>query len=109
MYMYIPCKYEYVFLDKSNPPTLPQLLKLDIPLHVADKYKSFGIFLLDDKNGNKTAVIENDCRGAAEKITTAVLTKWLRGGGMDVAWESLIEVLRNCKLISLANNIQEEL
>ena len=76
---------------------------------MADKYESFGIFLLKDDNGSKMAVIKNNCRGDAENITMTVLKKWLQGGGMSPAWESLVEALRKCNLKYLADNIQEQL
>ena len=98
-----------ICIGTSKPPALPQLLELNIPLHVADKYDSFGIFLLNDGTGDKMAIIKNDCRGYAKDITRAVLKEWLQGGGMSPTWESLIEALRKCKLISLADNIQKEL
>ena len=118
VYIYPPYKnagFNHIFLcncigtSTCKLPTLPQLLELDIPLHVADKYMWFGIFLLKDDTGNKMAIHENDCRGYAKDITRAVLKEWLQGGGMSPTWESLIEALRKCKLISLADNIQKEL
>ena len=108
MYMYPRLILLSICIGTSKPPTLPQLLELYIPLHVADKYESFGIFLLNDDNGDKMAIIKNDCRGYAKDITRAVLKEWLQGGGMSPTWESLIEALRKCKLISLADNIQKE-
>ena len=71
---------------------------------MAEKYESFGIFLLKD-DGSTINSIKSDCRYIAADITTAILKRWLRGGGMDVTWESLVDVLRKCKLISLADNI----
>ena len=88
-------------------PTLPELLKLKIPLRVRDKYESFGVFLLNDATGDKVAVIEHDCGGKAEKITTAILKEWLKGGGMNVTWESLVEALSQCEQLTwLANEIK---
>ena len=66
----------------------------------------FGIFLLNDDTGDKMAVIKHNCQGDAEKITRAILTAWLRGGGISVSWESLVETLRKCELSLLADQIQ---
>ena len=111
-HMYITNVYDLsnviCIIGTSKHPTLPQLLELDIPLHVADKYESFGIFLLND-NGSTINSIKSDCHYITADITTAILKKWLQGVSMDVTWESLVEVLRKCKLFSLADNIQEEL
>ena len=51
------------------------------------------------------AVIKNDCRGEAEKITLQILKKWMEGGGMSVTWESLVITLRKCDLL-LADQIE---
>ena len=40
-----------VFLGEF--PSLPELLRLKIPQHVATKHKTFGIFLLDDATGSR--------------------------------------------------------
>ena len=71
---------------RDNEPIVPQLLEINIPLRVGDKYDSFGIYLLNDDTGDKMAVIRNNCQGDAEKITRAILTAWLRGGGISVSW-----------------------
>ena len=86
-------------------PTLPELLELNIPFHVADNYELFGTFLLQDDTGHKVDIIEHNRRGDAEGITTAILKKWLQGGGMSVTWESLIEALKKCKASYLANQL----
>ena len=72
-------------------------------------YEMFGIFLLNDETGDKMAVIKNNCRGDAMKITTAILREWFKGGGMSVTWGSLITALRKCTLLSLADQIEEQL
>ena len=51
------------------------------------------------------AVIENDFRGKAEKITLQTLEIWMEGDGMSVTWESLIIALRKCSPL-LANQIK---
>ena len=51
------------------------------------------------------AVIKNDCRGEAEKITLQTLEKWMEGDGMSVTWESLIIALRKCAPL-LADQIE---
>ena len=80
-----------------------------MPLRVRDKYRTFGIILLQDDTGEKMAIIDNDCRGKAEEITLSVLGKWVRGGGMSVTWESLITALRKCELLLLAEQIETAL
>ena len=90
-------------------PTLPELLKLKVPQWVADKYKTFGIFLLNDETGVKTAIIKAKCHSDPEEITMEILSDWLQGKGTGVSWESLIETLRNCGLSYRADQIQMSL
>ena len=86
----------FKILVLNEDPSLPKLLELRVPLLVSDKYHSFGIMLLDDKQGNKMAIIRNKCHGDPESITIEVLTRWLQGGGITVTWESLSVALRQC-------------
>ena len=94
-----------IFIPTGEKPTLPKLLDLKVPAGVSDKYKEFGIILLNDEDGKKMAVIKNDCRGEAEKITLQTLEIWMEGDGMSVTWESLIIALRKCAPL-LANQIE---
>ena len=93
------------FILSGEKPTLPKLLDLKVPANVSDKYEEFGIILLKDEDGKKMAVIENDFRGKAEKITLQILKKWMEGDGMSVTWESLIIALKKCNLL-LADQIE---
>ena len=94
MYYYV--LWGIIFIPSGEKPTLPKLLDLKVPAGVSDKYEEFGIILLKDEDGKKMAVIENDFRGKAEKITLQILKKWMEGDGMSVTWESLVIALRNC-------------
>ena len=87
-------------------PTLPELIKIELPLRIRDRYDSFGICLLNDETGDQMAIIKDDCRGNPEKITIAILREWLKGRGTQVSWKSLIESLRSCKINSLADQIE---
>ena len=82
----------------GDRPTLPKLLECDITQWVADKYDSFGTFLLNDETGNQMAIIKDNCRGDAERITMAILHDWLQGKGISVSWDSLIETFQKCKI-----------
>ena len=87
-------------------PTLPELLELDIPQWVADKYDCFGTFLLNDETGTMMAIIRDHCRGNPEKITMMILRRWLQGEGTDVSWESVIKTFQKCKLSFRAEQIR---
>ena len=94
-----------IFIPSGEKPTLPKLLDLKVPARVSDKYEEFGIILLKDEDGKKMAVIKNDCRGEAKKITLQILKEWMEGDGMSVTWESLIIALRKCAPL-LADQIE---
>ena len=101
--------WSLLYIVSGERPTLPELLDLKVPLRVRDKYQEFGIILLQDNTGDEIAVIENNCRGDAKKITLEILRKWVRGGGMSVTWESLVTALRKCELLLLADQIETAL
>ena len=79
---------------------------MELPLRVRDKFETFGVFLLNDENGDKMVVIKEDCRGISQKITMEVLREWLAGKGVEVSWDSLIATLKKSKLPLMAQQIQ---
>ena len=85
---------------------MPQLLKMKLPSRVGPKVNVFGIFLLNDDNGNKVANITERCRGDPEKIAFDLLREWLAGKGVEVSWDSLIATLRDSELSLMADQIR---
>ena len=85
---------------------MPQLLRLQVPEEVGDKYYKFGIILLNDKAGNQVSIIDNDCRGISERIMLRILREWLAGKGLPATWDSLIQTLRDINLSTLADKIE---
>ena len=65
----------------------------------------FGTFLLDDRTGSRVRNLEHHhCN--AEQINTAILQEWLTGSGKQpVTWATLVEVLRDIELYTLADDI----
>ena len=51
---------------------------INILQNIGDKYQSFGICLLDDKQGAKLGAIQSDHRTIESKLTD-IFTKWLQG------------------------------
>ena len=97
----------YFFHITGERPSLPELLRLEIPQHVATKYESFGILLLNDETGSRVDSIVDDCRGISERITTKILKEWIAGRGKPLTWSSLIETLRQCQLTEVAAHIHD--
>ena len=85
---------------------MPELLQLNLPLQVRDKYEMFGTFLLNDDMGDTMAVKREKFMRDPERITMEVLREWLAGKGVEVSWESLIATLKNSNLLYLAAQVQ---
>ena len=99
----------------GTKPTLPELLKftcadkrvLNIPVEIATKYVQFGTFLLDDRNGSRVKIMARKHHYDAEQINIEILQEWLIGRGKQpVTWATLVEVLRDIKFATLANDIE---
>ena len=102
-------------IHPGTKPTLPELLKfkctdgrvLSIPIEIATKYDQFGTFLLDDSTGSRVETIAHRHHYDSEQINMKILKEWLTGRGKHpVTWATLIEVLHDVKLSTLANNIK---
>ena len=51
--------------------------------------------------------IEAECHHRPDEINRKILEEWLAGGGRPCTWDTLIEVLRESKLNTLADQIQD--
>ena len=100
--------------NPGTKPTLPELLKftcpdgsvVSIPVEVATKYVQFGTFLLDDRNGSRVKIMAHKHSNDAERINTEILKEWLTGRGKQpVNWTTLVEVLCDIELSTLAGDI----
>ena len=97
-------------------PILPELLnfpvdeeRVNIIEQIGTKYYEFGIYLLQDNDGNKMDTIIADCRGVSFDINRQILCKWIRGGGKQpVTWATLVTEIDRCGLTELAKTIRKE-
>ena len=98
----------------GSKPTMLKLLKficadsthINITKEIGDKYKSFGTFLLKDSTGQKVNSIKSKHQSDPSQINTEILEEWLAGKGKQpVTWATLVEVLRDTELYSLADVI----
>ena len=96
-------------VTETMKPSLPKLLDFKVHQKVADRYRSFGIILLNDEDGCHLAELENDCQGKCEPIILKILSDWIRGKGKPVTWTALIETLRSCDLNDLADHMNEKM
>ena len=93
---------------------MPELLKfacaenktINITKEIGDEYRCFGIFLLQDLNGQKVKSIKSNHQSNPSQINTEILQEWLAGKGKQpVTWATLVEVLRDTELYTLADDI----
>ena len=100
----------------GHSPTFPELhhfpLKdgyINIAEEIANDYKSFGSFILDDERGSKVASIAKTEHDSVA-ITLEILRQWLQEKGrMPVTWLTLIKCLRDTGLNVLADDIKSAL
>ena len=99
----------------SGNPTLPKLLKftradkknISIPVEIGNKYVQFGAQILQDESGTRVNSMEHKHLRDAERINTEILCEWLNGKGKQpVTWATLIEVLHDIELTTLAGSIR---
>jgi len=99
----------------GTKPTLPELMKftftdgtvVNILVEIAVKFSQFGTFLLDDRTGSKVKIMECKHHYDAEQINMEILREWLAGRGKQpVTWTTLVEVLRDIELSTLAGEIE---
>ena len=90
----------------GTKPTLPELLQFKILTEIGTKYMQFGALLLDDSTGARVRNLENQHQRDAERINQEILQEWLTGSGKKpVTWKTLVEVLRDIELSTLADDI----
>ena len=99
-----------------DEPTLLNLMKMKgadgnplgiIPRIAAGDYMTFGMCLLQDKNGDQVKLIKRDHRhDGTDSITQAIIQKWLTSGAAPTrTYQHLIECLRQSELGALAEDI----
>ena len=103
--------------NPGTKPTLPELLKfmctdkrvINIPEEIATKYAQFGAFLLDDRTGSRVEIMARKHHYDAKQINTEILQEWLTGRGKQpVTWTTLVNVLHNIELSTLAGEVDQQ-
>ena len=93
---------------------MPELMKFcgphgrcNICEEIGKKYVEFGTLLLEDTTGSIIQAIEWQYHYAAEWINWDILKRWIQGKGKQpVTWETLVGVLRDIQLKTLADDIE---
>ena len=77
-----------------------------IPRIAAGDYMTFGMRLLQDKNGDQVELVKRDHRqDGTESVTQAIIKKWLTSSSGAATTQHLIECLRKSGLDALAKDI----
>ena len=80
---------------------------INIAEKISTKYHDFGLLLLDDHNGARVRNIELKYNQDAERINNEILQEWATGRGKKpVSWQTLMEVLCDIGLCTLASEIE---
>ena len=111
--------FVHIQIKKQDQPTLPQLIDfppsadgegLNITKEIGTDYNMFGVLLLNDKSGATISALERQHHSRATSINYEILQQWIRGSGkMPVTWETLVKVLRQIELNTLADKIESSL
>ena len=81
--------------------------RVNLARRIGTEYTNFGILLLEDDNGDHTDAIVRELQNRAEDINTKVFCLWVKGEGLKpVSWATLISVLQDIGLSSLAKDIE---
>ena len=70
--------------SSGEQPSMPEILRFKVPKLVGDDFFKFGVLLLDDKMGQKMAVIKQDCGDDYSHVGRMTLKKWIKGEGLPV-------------------------
>ena len=89
---------------------MPKLIRLNIFEKIGSHYEDFGTLLLNDESGEKVQAIVNEHKGKAKSINREIFREWLRNrGASPVSWRTLIDVLNEIGLKTLATDITNTL
>ena len=90
----------------NSRPTLPQLMRLQIPEKVGPHYRTFGTLLLKDDTGSVVQSITMSCHYQTDNVVIDILKKWLQMEPTPVTWGNFIKILRDCGLKRQAEYVQ---
>ena len=115
--LYFYCFIGNVKLGINDYPTMPALLNfplssgetINLAVEISEYYQ-FSIQLLQDINGNILSQISEGFGPRPERILQEVFKKWLNGSGKpDKTWKTIVQVLKDIKMLTLAERLESEL
>ena len=98
----------------AGDPTLRKFInfpmtngKVNLAQMIGTNFTNFGILLLEDENGDHTDAIVRESHERAGDINTKIFRLWVKGEGMQpVSWATLVSVLEDIGLNTLARDIE---
>ena len=82
--------------------------KVNLAEKIGNSYAEFGVMLLEDEDESRTIAIVKEERGSASNINRHIFRLWLQGKGRQpVTWATLVSVLQDIGLDTLASNIDK--
>ena len=108
-----PCMYHTTGID--DKPKIRLFLDfptkrgpIRIPDRIGNKYSDYGIFLLADDTGSRVDAIKSKHQLDYNSIIEEITREWLEGSGVKpVTWRTLVQVLKQIRLVTLAQEIEE--
>ena len=83
---------------------------VNILKEIGSNYEHFGTLLLEDESGAKVKAIVKEHRGDDGSINIEIFREWLQGqGATPVSWRTLVDILNDVGLKTLATDITNEL
>ncbi len=119
MYLYLFFSSDHATcpaITVDQTPTMPELVRLkgERQLHnifkeIGTRYSDFGTLLLEDNTGAVIQGLETRCGNDSVRINREILSGWLQGEGKKpVTWATLIGVLRDINMDTLAEDIEDK-
>jgi hypothetical protein len=92
--------------DFINFPTASG--RVNLAEKIGTDYMKFGIFLLEDDDGDRTNAIVKELHERAENINIEVFRQWIKGKGLKpVNWTTVVQVLQDIGLGMLAEDVKK--
>ena len=94
--------------------TLPKLIRFKtasgkLREQIGTHYRDLGCLLLNDTKGEVTRSIIKNHGPDTIDIISEIFQQWIEGKGMPVKWATLIEVLKDIRLVELAREVEQTL
>ena len=112
------CYYSMVIIPSlstiaGDRPTMMELIRfrgrerrINIPQEISTKCHQIAVLLLEDSTGARIRSMEQKHSNSPEEINLNILEQWIEGTGRKpVTWRTLVEVLYDVQLITLADDI----